>query len=161
MSCRKASHSVIIVEATVFNTIDFTYLEDATIVMEMYYLAGMVAEVTANFGPFSSRDFSSGVSSFLDRFITHVSWILEVVEEVAVMLKVLVVLEAILEVIVQHKRQLTLHTFLISIYNRSVIPMFAPFKLQDNWIFWSSPLKKYNRKTVFTYHQVSSSAKSI
>ena len=29
----------------------------------------------------------------------------------------------------QHKRQLTLHTFLISIYNRSVIPMFAPFKL--------------------------------
>ena len=26
----------------------------------------------------------------------------------------------------------TLHTFLISIYNRSVIPMFTPFKLQDN-----------------------------
>ena len=32
----------------------------------------------------------------------------------------------------QHKRQLTLHTFLISIYNRSLIPMFTPFKLQDN-----------------------------
>ena len=32
----------------------------------------------------------------------------------------------------QHKRQLTLHTYLISIYNRSVIPMFIPFKLQDN-----------------------------
>ena len=31
-----------------------------------------------------------------------------------------------------HKRQLTLHTFLISIYNRSVIPMFTSFKLQDN-----------------------------
>ena len=29
----------------------------------------------------------------------------------------------------QHKRQLTLHTFLISICNRSVIPMFTPFKL--------------------------------
>ena len=29
-------------------------------------------------------------------------------------------------------RQLTLHTCLISIYNRSVIPMFTPFKLQDN-----------------------------
>ena len=26
----------------------------------------------------------------------------------------------------------TLHTFLISIYNRSVIPIFTPFKLQDN-----------------------------
>ena len=32
----------------------------------------------------------------------------------------------------QHKRQLTLHTFLISICNRSVIPMFTSFKLQDN-----------------------------
>ena len=30
------------------------------------------------------------------------------------------------------QRQLTLHTFLISIYNRSVIPMFTLFKLQDN-----------------------------
>ena len=34
--------------------------------------------------------------------------------------------------IFQHKRQLTLCTFLISIYNRSVIPMFTPFRLQDN-----------------------------
>ena len=32
----------------------------------------------------------------------------------------------------QHKRQFTLHTSLISIYNRSVIPMFTPFKLQNN-----------------------------
>ena len=31
----------------------------------------------------------------------------------------------------QHKRQLTLQTFLISIYNRNVILMFTPFKLQD------------------------------
>ena len=30
------------------------------------------------------------------------------------------------------QRQLTPHTFLIAIYNRSVIPMFTPFKLQDN-----------------------------
>ena len=37
-----------------------------------------------------------------------------------------------LHLIFQHKRQLTLHTFLISIYIRSVIPMFTPFKLQDN-----------------------------
>ena len=38
----------------------------------------------------------------------------------------------LLHLVFQQKRQLTLHTFLISIYNRSVIPMFTPFKLQDN-----------------------------
>ena len=32
----------------------------------------------------------------------------------------------LLHLVFQHKRQLTLHTFLISIYNRSVIPMFTP-----------------------------------
>ena len=37
----------------------------------------MVAGVTANFGPFCSKDFSSGVSSFLESLITHLSWILE------------------------------------------------------------------------------------
>ena len=35
----------------------------------------------------------------------------------------------LLHLVFQHKRQLTLHTFLISIYNRSVIPMFTPFIL--------------------------------
>ena len=38
----------------------------------------------------------------------------------------------LLHLVFQHKRQLTLHTFLISIYNRSVITMFTPFKHQDN-----------------------------
>ena len=38
----------------------------------------------------------------------------------------------LLLLVFQHKRQLTLHTFLICICNRSVIPMFTPFKLQDN-----------------------------
>ena len=38
----------------------------------------------------------------------------------------------LLHLVFQHKRQLTLHTFLISICNRSVIPMFTPCKLQDN-----------------------------
>ena len=38
----------------------------------------------------------------------------------------------LLYLVFQYKRQLTLHTFLISIYNRSVIPMFTPVKLQDN-----------------------------
>ena len=47
----------------------------------------------------------------------------------------------ILHLVFQHKRQLTLHTFLISIYNRSVIPMFTPFNLQDNQAF-RSPLSK-------------------
>ena len=178
----------------------------ATVVVEIYSLMGMAAGVTATFGPFCSKDFSSGVSSFLERLITHLSWILQKVEEVNAVLKVLVVLEAILKVVVedlemrclsfliwvflygrnvfslllkmvfilfllqrchgvsyfslevvdlntdmelpqsstphprghllhfvfQHERQLTLHTFLISIYNRSVIPMFTPFKLQDS-----------------------------
>ena len=48
----------------------------ATVVVEMYSLMGMVAGVTANFGPFCSKDFSSGVSSFFERLITHLSWIL-------------------------------------------------------------------------------------
>ena len=58
---------------------------------------GMVAGVTANFGPFCSKDFSSGVSSFLERLIIHLSWILEEVEEVTAVLKVLVVLEVVVE----------------------------------------------------------------
>ena len=70
----------------------------ATVVVEMYSFMRMVAGVTADFGPFCSKDFSSGVSSFLERLITHLSWILEEVEEVTAVLKVLVVLEAILEV---------------------------------------------------------------
>ena len=67
----------------------------------MYSLMGMVGEVTAHFEPFCSKDFSSGVSSFLGRLITNFSWILEEVEEVTVVLKVLVVLEVILEVVVE------------------------------------------------------------
>ena len=38
----------------------------------------------------------------------------------------------LLHLVFQHKRQLTLHAFLISIYNKNVIPMFTPFKLQEN-----------------------------
>ena len=67
----------------------------------MYSLMGMVAWVTANVGPFCSKDFSSGVSSFLERLITHLSWILDEVEEVKAVLKVLVVLEAIFDVVVK------------------------------------------------------------
>ena len=61
----------------------------------------MVAGVTANFGPFCSKDLFSGVSSLMEMLITHLFWILEIVEEVAVVLKLLVVLQAILEVVVE------------------------------------------------------------
>ena len=47
----------------------------ATVVVEMYSLMGMVAGVTANFGPFCSKDFSSCVISFLERLIIHLFWI--------------------------------------------------------------------------------------
>ena len=62
---------------------------------------GMVAGVTSNFWPFCSKDFSSDVSSFLDRLITYLSWIRKEVEGVTAVLKVLVVLEAIFEVVVE------------------------------------------------------------
>ena len=73
----------------------------ATVIVEMYSLMGMVAVITANFGPFCSKDLSSGVSSFLERLITHLSWICEEVEAVTAVLKVLVVLEANLGVVVE------------------------------------------------------------
>ena len=49
----------------------------------------------------------------------------------------------LLYLVFQHKRQLKLLTFLISIYSRSVIPMFTPFKLRDNWTIRSPPSKKH------------------
>ena len=75
----------------------------------------MVAGVTANFGPFCSKDFSSGASSFLKRLITYLSWILEEVEEVTAVLKVLVVLGAILEVVVEDLEMRSL-SFLIWVF---------------------------------------------
>ena len=54
----------------------------ATVVVEMYSLMGMVAGVTSNFVPFCSKDFSCGVSSFLERLITHLSWKLDAVQKV-------------------------------------------------------------------------------
>ena len=90
----------------------------------MYFLMGMVAGVTTNFGPFCSKDFSSDVSSFLERLITHLSWILEEVEEVSAVLKVLVVLEAILEVVVEDLEMRCL-SFLIweFLYCRNVLSL--------------------------------------
>ena len=90
----------------------------------MYSLMGMVAGVTANFGPFCSKDFSSGVSLFLERLITHLSWTLEEVEEVTAVLKVLVVLAAILEVAVEDLEMRSL-SFLIWVflYSRNVFSL--------------------------------------
>ena len=58
---------------------------------------GMVAGVSANFGPFCRKGLSSSVSSLFMRLITHLSWILEEVEEGTTVLKVLVVLEVAVE----------------------------------------------------------------
>ena len=90
----------------------------------MYSLIGMVAGVTANFGPFCSKDFSSGLSSFLERLSTHLFWILEEVEEVPALLKVFIVLVAILEVVVEDLEMRNL-SFLIWVflYCRNVFPL--------------------------------------
>ena len=84
----------------------------------------MVAGVTANFGPFCSKHFSSGVHSFLERLITHLSWILGDVEGVTAVLKVLVVLEAILEVVVENLEMRCL-SFLIGgfLYCRNIFSL--------------------------------------
>ena len=99
-------------------------LRAATVVVEMYSLMGMVDGVTVNFGPFCSKDISSGVSSFLERWITHLTWKLEEVEEVTALLEVLVILETILEVVVEDLEMRSL-SFLIRVflYWRNVFPL--------------------------------------
>ena len=96
----------------------------ATVVMEIYSLMGMVAGVTANLGPYCNKDFSSGVSSYLERLITHLSWILEEIVEVKVVLKVLVVLEAILEVDEEAQEMRCLSFFIwVFLYCRNVFSL--------------------------------------
>ena len=102
----------------------------ATVVVEMYCLMGMVAGVTVNFGPFCSKDISSGASSFLERLITHLSWILQEVEEVTAVLKVLVVLEAILEVVVKDLEMRCLSFWIwVSLYCRKVFSLLLKIML--------------------------------
>ena len=86
---------------------------------------GMVAGVTANFGPFCSKAFSSGVSSFLERLITLLSWIFEEVEGMTALLKVLVVLETVLSVVVKDLEMRCL-SFLIWVflYCRNICSLF-------------------------------------
>ena len=83
--------------------------------MEIYPFTEMVARVTYNFGPFYSKDFPSGASSFMGKLIINLSWILEAVEEVALVLKLVAVLKATLEVVVDdlekvHRRNQYFHT---------------------------------------------------
>ena len=105
----------IIIEATGVHTIEFTCLERCHSGSGYVFLDGDGCWGTANFGPFCSKDFSSGVSSFLERLITHLSWILQEVQEVTAVLKVLVVLEAILKIVVEDLEMRSL-SFLIWVF---------------------------------------------
>ena len=89
----------------------------------MYSLMGMVAGVTANFGPFCSKAFSSGVSSFLERLITHLSWICEEVERMTAVLKVLVVLEAVLSVVEDLEMRCLSFLIWVFLYCRNVFSL--------------------------------------
>ena len=60
-----------------------------------------------------------------------------------------------------HKRQLTLHTFLISIYNRSVHLYVHTFQTSRQLNLQISTFKETHRKTVFKLFKVSSSPESI
>ena len=114
----------IMVEATAVCTIDFACLESCNSSSGDILLNGMVAGVTANFGPFCSKDFSSGVSSFLERLITHLSWMLVEEEGVTAVLKVLVVLEAILEVVVEDPEMRCLSCLIwVFLYCRNVFSL--------------------------------------
>ena len=111
----------IMVEATAVNNIEFTCLESCHSSSGDIFFDRDDCLGTANFGPFCSRYFSSGVSSFLERLITHLSWILELVQEMAVVLKVL---EAILEVIMEAlEMRLLSFLILVLLYCRKVFSL--------------------------------------
>ena len=84
---------------------------------------GMVAGVTANVGPFCSKAFSSSVSSFLERLITHLSWIFEEVQGVTAVLKVLVVLEAVLSVVEDLEMRCLSFLIWVFLYCRNVFSL--------------------------------------
>ena len=92
------------VEATAVNTMEFICLESCHSRSADIFFDGILAGATANYGPPCGKDFSSGVSSFLERLITHLSWILENIEEATAVLKVLVVFGAILGVVVEAQK---------------------------------------------------------
>ena len=69
------------VQATTVNTIEFTCLESCHSSNGDVFFDGDGCWGTCKFGPFCSKDFSSGVSSFLERLTTQLSGVLEEVEE--------------------------------------------------------------------------------
>ena len=75
----------IMVEATAVNTIDLTCLDSCHSSSGDVLFDRDNAGVTANFDPFYIKDISSSIRSFLERFITHLSWVLEEVEVTAVL----------------------------------------------------------------------------
>ena len=96
------------VGATAVNTIEFICLESCHSSSGDVFLDGDGCWGNCKFWAFLSKYFSSGVSSFLERLITHLSWILEEEEEVTAVLKVLVVLEAIFKVVVEDQEMRSL-----------------------------------------------------
>ena len=69
-------------------------------------------------------------------------------------------LSTYLHLVFQHKRHLILQTFFISIYNRSVIPIFTPSKLEEIESL-DLHLQSNTLETVFTHHKVSSSPNKL
>ena len=63
----------IMVKATAVNTIEFTCLEGGHSISGNIFFDGDGCWGNCKFGPFCSKDFSSGVSSFSERLITHFS----------------------------------------------------------------------------------------
>ena len=112
----EAKYSInIMVETTAVNTIEFTCLESCQSSSRDIFFDGDGCWGNCNVRPFCSKDFSSGASSFLEKLITLLSWILKEVEEVMEVLKVMVVLEAILEVVWEALEMMCL-SFLIWIF---------------------------------------------
>ena len=118
------------VEGTAFNTIEVTCLENCHSSSGDVFFDGDGCLCNCKFWDFCRKDPSSGVISFLKRLITHLSWILEELEEVTAVLKVWVVLEAILEVVAEASEMRCL-SFLIWVflYCRNV------FSLLPNMVF--------------------------
>ena len=113
----------IVVKANAVNTIEFTCLESCHSSSGDVFFDGDGCWGNCKFGPFCSKDFSSGVNAFFKRLITHLSWIPEEVEEVTVVLKVLVVLEVILEVVVEMEMKCLIFLIWVFWYCRNVFSL--------------------------------------
>ena len=115
-------------EATAVNTIEFTCLVSCHSKSGDALFDGDGCWGNCKSWAFCHKDISSGIGSFLERLITHLSWIHEEVEGVTAVLKVLVVLEAILEVIVEALEMRSLHFLIwVFLYCRDVFSLLLKF----------------------------------